>query len=621
MHSEDPALEIAILSRPGHARDQGNQMALLINAHPDGRARGVAEDLMKETARVDRELDIANASGEVLGLEQSRRQMRALATLAASHYERPKMPTGDRRFETPFGDVLVRTYAPASTGAMIVLVHGGGWVAGGIDTHDSIARWLADEAKASVAVIEYSLAPEHPFPRGIIEVASVVRAIAAELDRSRRLVLIGDSAGANIAAMTLLHLSAQERRRVDGFVSLYGPYAPAMDLSSHRLYGDGSFGLSAAEMQSCWMRYASAMLPDRAAEITPIGQDLSGFPPTLCIGAEYDVLLDDTLALYSELAAAQVDVSLSLWSGLTHGCLHYVGAVDSVTRAARSMLPFINSATRPHPQTEDSTPAQRPAKLAAFSALEHPAVQQPRPARRRHSSVAHRLGVQILRGEIKSGDLLPTEEDASAALGVSRSAYREAMRTLSAKGLITSLPKVGTKIAPREKWNILDPDLLSWSFEAEPDEKFIRDLFELRNTVEPTAASMAALRRNDDDLGHLSAALAKLAGSNPGSPDSFTAEAEFHRRLLFASKNEALCGLWSAIELTLRWAAKLQRMLPIHQTLESLVTDHSRLLDRIVARQADEAHAAMSELISHSFADAIANLRQVRRVTGGKQIA
>jgi DNA-binding FadR family transcriptional regulator/acetyl esterase/lipase len=596
-------------------------MALLINAHPDGRARGVAEDLMEETARVDGELNIGNASGQVLELDQSRRQMQALAELAASHYDRPEMPTAEERVKTPFGEVRVRTYAPASTGAMIVLVHGGGWIAGNIESHDSIARWLAHEADASVAVVDYSLAPEHPFPQGLIEVAAVISQLAATLDSSRRLVVIGDSSGANLAAMAILRLSADERRRVDGFVSVYGPYAPAMDLSSHRLYGDGSFGLSAAEMQSCWSRYASAMLPDRAGELTPLGQDLSGFPPTLCIGAEYDILLDDTLALYSELAAAQVDVSLSLWSGLTHGCLHYVGAVDSVTRAARSMLPFIKDAARPHPQTETVQPKGGTAK--GDGARSH-AELLPRRAMngsRRHSSVAHRLGVQILRGEMKSGDSLPTEEDASTALGVSRSAYREAMRTLSAKGLITALPKVGTKIAPRAQWNILDPDLLSWSFEADPDEKFIRDLFELRNTVEPTAAAMAAQRRDDDDLGRLSAALAQLAGATPGSLESFTAEAEFHRRILLASKNEALGGLWSAIELTLRWSAKLQRMLPVHLTLEKLVTEHSRLLDRIKAGQAPEAQAAMSELIRQSFDDAIANLRQVRRVTGGKYFA
>ena len=222
---------------------------------------------------------------------------------------------------------------------------------------------------------------------------------------------------------------------------------------------------------------------------------------------------------------------------------------------------------------------------------------------------------------MRSGDSLPTEEEASNALGVSRSAYREAMRTLSAKGLIIAMPKVGTKIAPRAQWNILDPDLLSWSFEAEPDEKFIRDLFELRNTVEPTAAAMAAQRRDEHDLGHLAEALAKLAGANPGSSESFAAEAEFHRRVLLASKNEALWGLWSAIELTLRWSAKLRRMLPVHYSLEKLVGDHSRLLDRVKGGNAPEAQAAMSELIRQSFDEAIANLRQVRRLIGGRHIA
>jgi DNA-binding FadR family transcriptional regulator/acetyl esterase/lipase len=592
-------------------------MALLINAHPDGRARGVAEDLMAETTRVDRELGIENASGAVLDLDQSRRQMRALAKLAASKYDRPRMDTDDQRFDTPFGDVLVRTYAPASAGAMIVLVHGGGWVAGDIDTHDSIARWLAHEAGASVAVIEYSLAPEHPFPRGVIEVAAVISSISRAISRSRRLIVMGDSSGANLGAMAILRLSPEDRARVDGFVSLYGPYAPAMDLSSHRLYSDGSFGLSAAEMRSCWSRYAADQLPDNSNKITPLGQDLTGFPSTLCIGTEYDVLLDDTLALYSDLAAARVDVSLSLWSGLTHGCLHYVGAVESVTRAARSMLPFINDAARLHPLTETvetEAPAGQP---DAQSPASPPATQA---KTRRHASVAHQLGVQILRGEMKPGDVLATEENASSAIGVSRSAYREAIKTLSAKGLITSLPKVGTKIAPRAQWNILDPDLLAWSFEAEPDEKFIRDLFELRNTVEPTAASMAADRRTDDDLASLSDALSRLAGTLPSSTASFDALADFHRHVLLSSKNEALAGLWSAIELTLRWSARLQSMLPAHLPLERVVTDHSRVLDKITAHRSSEAQQAMNELIMASFDDAIANLRQIRRVTGDNRV-
>lgn len=588
-------------------------MALLINAHPDGRARGVAEDLMAETARVDRELGIDTADGSVLGLEQSRRQMRALAQLAAANYKRPSLATVDRQVPTPFGDVRVRTYAPESRGAMVILVHGGGWVAGDIESHDSIARWLAQEAGASVAVVEYSLAPEHPFPQGLTEVAEVIRTFAREVDRGRRLIVLGDSSGANLGAMALLELGDEERSRIDGFVSLYGPYAPALNLSSHRLYGDGAFGLSAAEMQSCWTRYAGDMPPDRTGELTPIGKDLSRFPPTLCIGAEYDVLLDDTLTLYSSLAAAGVDVSLSLWSGLTHGCLHYVGAVESVSRAARSMIPFITGEGRARTSQSSSTEQpDRPVPAAPANANG----TGPRVKR----SVAHVLGSQILRGEFKPGQLLPTEENASAAMGVSRSAYREAVKALSAKGLIASQPKVGTRITARANWNLLDPDLLSWSLGAEPDEKFIQDLFELRNSVEPTAAAMAADRATEDDLDNLSQALSNLAGASLGSLASLEALADFHRNVLLASRNEALSALWPAIDTTLRWSARLQSMLPVHHTLEPLITSHSRVLDRIRSREALPAQEAMNALIKDSFADAIANLRQVRRVAGHGRI-
>jgi acetyl esterase/lipase/DNA-binding FadR family transcriptional regulator len=586
-------------------------MALLINAHPDGRARGVADDLMAETARVDRELGIGNAPGSVLTLEQSRRQMRALASLAAANYQRPEMETEDRNLPTQFGTVPVRIYAPQSRGALVVLIHGGGWVAGDIETHDSIARWLAAEAGASVAVVQYSLAPEHPYPRGLIEVAEVLLGLSREVDPQRRLVVMGDSAGANLGAMALLRLTDAERERINGFISLYGPYVPALNLSSHRLYGDGSFGLSVAEMRSCWTRYSGDMLPEQADELTPIGKDLSGFPPTLCIGAEYDALLDDTVALYSNLASAGVDVSLALWSGLTHGCLHYVGAVESVTRAARSMLPFIND--QRVGRTELSPASAEPAQLSLTTAVRGGASA----GRRLGGAVAHLIGSQILRGDIKPGESLPNEETASAALGVSRGAYREAIKTLSAKGLISSQPKVGTRITARSSWNILDPDLLAWSFEAEPNEKFIRDLFELRNTVEPTAAAMAAERATAEDISLLAKALSDLVGAAPGSIKSLEALADFHRNLLLASKNEALASLWPAIELTLRWSARLEGMLPRHHLLASTISDHSHVLDQIGSRQPAAAQEAMSKLIKVNFDESIANLRQVRRITAG----
>ena len=139
-------------------------------------------------------------------------------------------------------------------------------------------------------------------------------------------------------------LSKDERRRIAGFVSIYGAYAPEMNLSSHRLYGDGRFGLSEPQMRWFWNLYAPQLSPEvRARKLSPLSADLTDFPPTLCIGAECDLLLDDTLAFYGELTKAGVDVSLSLWPSLPHGCMHFVGAVGSVTEAAGSMVQFVNA--------------------------------------------------------------------------------------------------------------------------------------------------------------------------------------------------------------------------------------------------------------------------------------
>ncbi len=112
--------------------------------------------------------------------------------------------------------------------------------------------------------------------------------------------------------------------------------------------------------------------------------------------------------------------------------------------------------------------------------------------RRLHGAIAHKLGAAIVSGEYRPGDTLSGEVAFSEALDVSRSAYREAVQVLSAKGLVESRPKTGTRVLPRNRWNLLDPDVLAWAFSGEPDIHFVRSLFELRSIVEPAAARLAA---------------------------------------------------------------------------------------------------------------------------------
>jgi DNA-binding FadR family transcriptional regulator len=146
-------------------------------------------------------------------------------------------------------------------------------------------------------------------------------------------------------------------------------------------------------------------------------------------------------------------------------------------------------------------------------------------SKRVHGSIAHDLGVAILTGQYAPGDRLPGEIEFSEQLKVSRSAYREAVRILAAKGLVESRPKTGTRVSDRSRWNVLDPEVLGWSFASEPSEEFIRDLFELRMIVEPAAAELAAIRRNGADLARMGHALGEMArlglateeGRDPGS--------------------------------------------------------------------------------------------------------
>ena len=105
------------------------------------------------------------------------------------------------------------------------------------------------------------------------------------------------------------------------------------------------------------------------------------------------------------------------------------------------------------------------------------------PGRRLHGAIAHKLGTAILSGQYAPGDVLSGEVAFAEELDVSRSAYREAIQVLTAKGLVESRPKAGTRVLPRTRWNLLDPDVLAWAFAGEPDIQFVRDLFELRAIV------------------------------------------------------------------------------------------------------------------------------------------
>lgn len=221
--------------------------------------------------------------------------------------------------------------------------------------------------------------------------------------------------------------------------------------------------------------------------------------------------------------------------------------------------------------------------------------------RRLRGAVAHYLGTAIVSGRIAPGERLTGEVANAEALDVSRSAYREAVQVLTAKGLVESRPKAGTRVLPRSRWNLLDPAVLAWAFAGEPDIGFVRDLFELRAIVEPAAARLAAERREKEDIKAMKDALARMRRHTLATDAGRAADRDFHDALLQATHNNAVMSLSASIGAAVNWTTQFKqrsRALP-----RDPVPDHTRVYDAIAAGDGDAASAAMQSLIELALDD------------------
>ncbi|WP_347304302.1 FadR/GntR family transcriptional regulator [Croceibacterium sp. TMG7-5b_MA50] len=221
--------------------------------------------------------------------------------------------------------------------------------------------------------------------------------------------------------------------------------------------------------------------------------------------------------------------------------------------------------------------------------------------RRLHGAIAHKLGTAIVSGQYQPGDVLTGEVAFSEALDVSRSAYREAIQVLSAKGLVESRPKAGTRVLPRNRWNLLDPDVLAWAFGGSPDISFVRNLFELRAIVEPAAARLAAERRTRDDVRLLKDALARMRRHTLATDEGRAADRDFHTAILQATGNDALVVLSASIGAAVSWTTRFKmraRDLP-----RNPLPDHARVADAIAAGDPAAAEETMRQLVELALED------------------
>lgn len=240
--------------------------------------------------------------------------------------------------EGPGGPLRVRLYQPAGSAGrgVIYYVHGGGWFACDVDTHDRMLRVLAAESGLAVFGIDYRLSPEHVFPAALEDCLAGwrwLRAEGAARGIGGSIVVAGDSAGANLALAVMLTERDAARKLPVGAALLYGCFAPDLKTASRVRYGDGAYGLTAARMDWYWAGYLGPHAGAPPVLAAPLNADLRGLPVCYLGTGECDVLADDSRLMAERMQAAGVDVTLEVWPRLTHGVLQMtrdVGAARDV---------------------------------------------------------------------------------------------------------------------------------------------------------------------------------------------------------------------------------------------------------------------------------------------------
>jgi acetyl esterase len=251
----------------------------------------------------------------------------------------------DLSISGPAGPLPLRIHFPPGAGPLpvIVFVRGAGWWAGGLDSHDRIARLCALRSGCAVLAVDYHRSPEHVYPTQLLEILAALawtRALGGEygLDGGR-IVLWGESAGATLgvlAAMELRDAGASDEMPL-ALVLFYGNF-------------DGPGPATRAQSKWVWQQYLGGTYDDPPTGAIPARRSVAGLPPTWLGVGDVDPLLKDTLALQARLHAAGVEHTLQRYAGLPHAFMGlnrlFDGATDAVEHAAGFVRGHIKSTSR-----------------------------------------------------------------------------------------------------------------------------------------------------------------------------------------------------------------------------------------------------------------------------------
>ncbi|GHH52204.1 alpha/beta hydrolase [[Pseudomonas] boreopolis] len=273
-------------------------------------------------------------------------QRRVIAAQARAPWREggPRMrEVADLRLPSTHGEFGLRILhpqaaAPAPSPALVYL-HGGGWCLFGLDTHDRLLREYADATRLPVVAIDYSLAPEHPYPAALDQAVAALawlreHGAAFGIDPAR-LALGGDSAGANLAVAAALRLREQgELSRIHALLLNYGAWTPALSDHARRTLGTAEDMLSGAEMDEFWEAYLGADAARVAGPFSaPLLARLHDLPPAMMLWGDRDVLAEQNARMAQALADAGGVVRTQVYAGAPHSFIEAMAVSDQAREA------------------------------------------------------------------------------------------------------------------------------------------------------------------------------------------------------------------------------------------------------------------------------------------------
>ena len=214
-------------------------------------------------------------------------------------------------------------------------------------------------------------------------------------------------------------------------------------------------------------------------------------------------------------------------------------------------------------------------------------------------SIANHIGIAIVTGVYSKENPFPIEADLSKEYGASRPVLREAVKMLTAKGLLGARPRRGTWVQPEAHWNLLDPDVLGWLLQRKFSAALLIEFTELRLAVEPAAAMLAARTAGAAEKAALSAAIGRMQAAEQGDDDPLESDIAFHVAVLQASRNRFYAQLTGFTSTALRFSIRMTNR--YKGVRLASVAVHKKVSDAILAGKPAAAGEAMRRLIQEAL--------------------